>query len=462
MCVLFGVSLEEFSQLADGGSINISAPAAPVPTVAPTAPAAPAPTVAPSASTAPAAVVAGNGKNNLLITILIVVLCVAIVVSAIVGVAVTVVKPFLGGYAGDDTSGKNVYEKVNPSVFCITVKTENETLGGSGFFIDNNGTAVTNYHVIEGIKEAKVKLYNGEDYEVDKILGHDTVRDIAVIHVKAPKTLPVKLANSDRISTGDKVYAIGYPESFVLGTMDSTMTDGIISKTSYSVGGVRYIQSTVDITHGNSGGVLLNASGEVIGITTAGIGLGNVTYMNLSVPSNVINGVKRNLDMSVEDYASKYSKKITVTYMLDGMKFTVKTIYAAESVPSLTVDLTPLGEDYSDCEFLGWYADGKYAEPFDFNSDVAEKDITLYGKLRFKKTVVEYSVQGNEVGTVESETVQAGKSFTLLKNTYTKTGYNFLGWKIDGKSYAPGDVVTVDGTVRKLTVEADWTGIIYT
>lgn len=454
ICALFGVSLEEFSQLADGGVSDTSAPAVTeVPATTPVL-------------AAPAAAVADSRRKYLWVIILVVVLYVLIVASSIIGVGLTVVKPLFNGLFGSGgdggTSGKTVYERVNPSVFCITVQTEDNTLSGSGFFIGSDGTAVTNYHVIDGIKSAKVKLYDGEEYEVDKILGHDTVRDIAIIHVNASKTPYVKLADSDRISTGDKVYAIGYPESFVLGSLDSTMTDGIISKTSYSVGGVRYIQSTVDITHGNSGGVLLNAKGEVIGITTAGIDLGSITYMNLSVPSNAIKGVKRNIDMSVENYAAEYSRRITVTYILDGMNFAVKTVCAAESVPNLAVDFTALGEEYSDCIFLGWYADSGYAEPFDFKSAVAAEDFTLYGKLRFKKTVVEYSLQSDTVVTEEGDTLRPGESFTLPENKYVRTGFNFSGWKIDGKSYAPGDEINVEGTVRKLTVEADWTGVVYT
>lgn len=461
MCALFGVTIEEFLRLTEGGVLNLSAAVqpekaeeTPAEVVAPVLSAAP-------AEQAPAAVAADGLGKRLRIIVVTVVLCAILALTAIVsGIVVAVEKPSVRKGSGV-ASAKEIYAAVNPSVFCITVQTESDTLSGSGFFIDGSGTAVTNYHVIDGIRSAKVKLYNGEEYDVDKILGHDTVRDIAVIHVNAGRTTPAKLADSDRINTGDTVYAIGYPESFVLGSLDSTMTDGIISKTSYSVGGVSYIQSTVDITHGNSGGVLLNARGEVIGITTAGIDLGNVSYMNLSVPSNAINKVKRDINLSVENYAARYSKKINVTYILDGRIFAAKTICGAESAPRLEVDLTALGNNYADCEFLGWFADDGFTVPFDFDGEVTA-DVTLYGKLRFKETTVRYAGGNGAQGSMTSNTVKAGESFTLPENGFKRTGYNFAGWKIDGQNYAVGDKVTVDGSLRELLAEAEWAGVRYT
>ncbi len=457
MCSLFGVTMEEFLRLADGGELKTCAPAQPEPTVT----AAP---VVSAVTASPAPAPHAQRKIKPWVIILIVAVVTLYVVSAVVGIVLTVTRNPFGWFKRPSSGGgKGIYEKVNPSVFCITVQTENDTLGGSGFFIDSNGTAVTNYHVIEGIRSAKVKLYDGKEYDVDRILGHDTVRDVAIIHVNATWTSPVKLADSNSISTGSTVYAIGYPESFVLGSLDSTMTDGIISKTSYTLGGVNYIQSTVDITHGNSGGVLINTDGEVIGITTAGIDLGNVTYMNLSVPSNVIKSVKRDINLSVENYAAKYSKKITVTYMLDGSVYARKTVCAAESVPCLTVDLTGLGEKYFDCEFLGWFADDKYSVKFDFEAEVVgDENFTLYAKLRFKETDIVYTGGSGAVGTMRGETVKADESFTLSENSFIRTGYKFVSWEINGKSYAAGDKVVVDGSVRELSVKAEWTGISYT
>ncbi len=455
MCGLFGITMEEFLRLADGGELKTSATAQPEQTVQ-TPPAAFAETV-PAAAPA-----AARRKIKPWLIVLIVSVVTIYVASIITGIVLFASKdPF--GWFKHGSPGDGIYEKVNPSVFCITVQTENDTIGGSGFFIDSKGTAVTNYHVIEGIKSAKVKLSDGKEYEVDKILGHDTVRDIVIIHVNAGRTTPVKLANSDRISTGSTVYAIGYPESFVLGSLDSTMTDGIISKTSYSVGGLDYIQSTVDITHGNSGGVLVNTRGEVIGITTAGIDLGNVTYMNLSVPSNAIKQVKRNINLPVSNYASKFNRKITVTYMIDGETFAKKTVCAGDTVPCLTIDFTTLDDKYSSCEFLGWYADDKYNTKFDFNAEATgNNDFTLYAKLRFKATEIVYAGGSGAVGTVRGERVAAGESFTLPENNFTRSGYKFIGWEVNGQNYAVGDKVTVEGTAGELTVNARWTGISYT
>ncbi len=444
MCALFSVTVEEFLKAAEVGEAEQPAEAVAEAEFSPL----------PAAEPACAAVGNGGGisarnpNNKLWIIIVVCVLGFLISATAIIVPTVLLV-------GNRNLSADKIYAKVNPSVFCITVETEHAKLGGSGFFIDNRGTAVTNYHVIEGIISAEVKLSDGRIFDVDRVVGHDVTRDIAIIHVNVQKSVPAELADSNNIRQGDKVYAIGYPQQFVLGSQDSTLTDGIISKTSYTVEGMSYIQSTVDITHGNSGGVLVNTKGKVIGVTTAGVGLDNITYMNMSVPINAVKSVDRGINLPIKEYAEKYSVKITVTYMIDGKVYASREIFKSDKAPQLSPEVS---DDY---EFLGWYEDEELSIPFDF-SVAPEKDAAIYAKCRFKNCTFLFDGGEDAAGKTESVTVRAGESAVLPANGFAREGFKFIGWECDGVNYSVGDSLGTDGSRGKITVSARWAGVKYT
>jgi S1-C subfamily serine protease len=170
---------------------------------------------------------------------------------------------------------------------------------GSGFVIDKAGHIVTNYHVIEGARSVSVSFSNSESMKA-RIVGSDPSTDVAVlqvnVHSRALKPLP--LGNSDDVHVGDSVVAIGNP----LG-LDRTVTSGIVSALQrviaapdgqYSIDHV--IQTDAALNHGNSGGPLLDADGEVIGVnsqiqsdTGSNIGLG------FAVPINTVKTVAAQL-----------------------------------------------------------------------------------------------------------------------------------------------------------------------
>ncbi len=145
---------------------------------------------------------------------------------------------------------------------------------GSGFIISPDGYIVTNDHVIGDAREIVVTLSTGEKYKA-KAVGKDPVSDIAVLKIDAKKELPyLKLGDSDDIFIGEWAIAMGNPFGlFELGNQP-TVTVGVISAVKmnlHSVGGRIYrdmIQTDAAINSGNSGGPLLNALGEVIGINT--------------------------------------------------------------------------------------------------------------------------------------------------------------------------------------------------
>ena len=156
---------------------------------------------------------------------------------------------------------------------------------GSGFIIDEDGSILTNNHVVEKADEIKIKTASGKEYDA-KVVGRDPKTDIALIKItpdgKALKA--AKLGDSDAIRVGDWVMAVGNP--FGLG---NTVTAGIISAKGRIIGAGPYddfLQTDAAINPGNSGGPLFNMNGEVVGINTAivaqGQGIGFATPISMA------------------------------------------------------------------------------------------------------------------------------------------------------------------------------------
>lgn len=142
---------------------------------------------------------------------------------------------------------------------------------GSGFIWDEFGHIITNYHVIKGASQARVRLSNGQDYKA-VLVGADPMHDLAVLKIKPVLGVmkPVAIGSSKDLKVGQFVYAIGNPFG-----LDWTMTIGIISaldRVLYEENGVKIkhiIQTDAAINPGNSGGPLLDSAGRVIGVNTA-------------------------------------------------------------------------------------------------------------------------------------------------------------------------------------------------
>jgi S1-C subfamily serine protease len=168
---------------------------------------------------------------------------------------------------------------------------------GSGFVIDKAGHIVTNYHVVEGARSVEVSFSNNESMKA-KIVGTDPSTDVAVLQVVAHSRAltPLSLGNSDLVHVGDSVVAIGNPFGY-----DRTVTAGIVSAlqrviqapNSYSIDHV--IQTDAALNKGNSGGPLLNANGNVIGvnsqISTGNSGSSGNVGVGFAVPINTVTTV---------------------------------------------------------------------------------------------------------------------------------------------------------------------------
>ncbi len=187
-----------------------------------------------------------------------------------------------------------LFKQWSPSVVTIFVKKGAQQGGGTGFLIDETGTIVTNHHVIEGAEFARIKFQNGASYETIEVLVDDSSVDLAILSIDLKKPVeggaapsdakPIQLGDSEKITVGERAIAIGNP----LG-LEHTLTDGLISaRRLYE--GRQWIQISVPISPGNSGGPLFNMRGEVVGIITAQIGgaFARAQNLNLAVPVNEV------------------------------------------------------------------------------------------------------------------------------------------------------------------------------
>ncbi|MDD6187976.1 MAG: trypsin-like peptidase domain-containing protein [Clostridiales bacterium] len=204
----------------------------------------------------------------------------------------------IGMSIGGELDGAEIYERCIDAVFSISFY-ENETglqlnepiANASGFFISQDGVAVSNYHAFANSSVAVITLNNGEKYRVTEILSYDKLTDLVVFRVSST-SLDMKLnsffpcleyVHSDNVRNGETVYAIGSPL-----TLSGTITSGIVSYKNREVQGFGnpMIQNTAAISQGNSGGVLVNAYGQAIGSTCAYFINGH--SLNLAIPLNIL------------------------------------------------------------------------------------------------------------------------------------------------------------------------------
>jgi len=185
-----------------------------------------------------------------------------------------------------------VVERVTPGVVQI-ITPDGGT--GSGFIISSNGRVVTNEHVVGSYRRVTMRIH-GADSRDGRVLGVDAIADLAIVDIDGGGGFTVlDMGDSDDISIGEEVVAVGCPISDMLGE-SPTITRGVASSVRKS-GGVEYIQTDAAVNPGNSGGPLFNGAGEVIGVNTfvirdIGWEGGDMQGINLAVS---INEVKKRL-----------------------------------------------------------------------------------------------------------------------------------------------------------------------
>ena len=165
---------------------------------------------------------------------------------------------------------------------------------GSGFFISANGEIVTNYHVIAGAYRIKVKHYDGTVYEATQITGFDPSNDLVVLKIDLKDNSYLNIS-TDELETGDPVYALGSP----LG-VDNVFTSGIVSNPSKNINGINMVVFTAPISTGNSGGPLVNARGEVVGVNNQIADNGQ--NLNFAIVGQKIADMSKDLEKSIEEF----------------------------------------------------------------------------------------------------------------------------------------------------------------
>jgi putative serine protease PepD len=202
-------------------------------------------------------------------------------------------------------SVSDIYQRTQKGVVEITVTTtpqstnpfggqQTQQAQGSGFVYDSNGRIITNQHVVEGATSISVRFWNGKTYKAE-VVGSDASTDLAVIKVDAPASVltPLTLADSNAVGVGDNVVAIGSPFG-----LENTVTSGIVSALhrqmtspdNFSI--ADSIQTDAAINHGNSGGPLLNADGQVIGVNgQIESDSGGNDGVGFAIPSNTVKSI---------------------------------------------------------------------------------------------------------------------------------------------------------------------------
>lgn len=201
---------------------------------------------------------------------------------------------------------QKLIKRVDPSVVKIyTIDGKNEYASqGSGIFITNNGVCISNYHVLIGAKKAIVITASGKKFEISKIIDYSKENDLIKFKVdlKGEISSPV-IINEILPSKGENVFAVGYPNGFVM-EGESTITPGIISGFREE-NGLKLIQTNTPFTHGSSGGGLFNSTGKFIGVTSG-------TYatdikdrhanMNKVIPVYLVKKLTRNLNLTLSGF----------------------------------------------------------------------------------------------------------------------------------------------------------------
>ena len=201
---------------------------------------------------------------------------------------------------GQELSTQEIAALVGPAVVGIeNVGTSNfyyyqtnTTLGsGSGVIISDDGYIVTNFHVIENATKLNITLSTGEKYQA-KVVGYDDESDLALLKIDGKDLPNATFGDSSRVTVGDRAIAIGNP----LGTeLMGTVTQGIISAVNRNVRvdnrTMTLIQTDAAINSGNSGGALINAYGEVIGINSVKMAASGVEGLGFAIPSNTVKSI---------------------------------------------------------------------------------------------------------------------------------------------------------------------------
>ena len=296
-------------------------------------------------------------------------------------------------------------------LYCYDYDKKEVTSHGCGFFIDENGTFVTNAHVVEKAYSVKARVHTGEFYDVDAIYSYSINNsDYAICSISGYSSVPVEFDSEPTL--GEKVYALGYPGS----VFRFYASEGEVVNTEREALSVTYLENTAVIYPGNSGGILANADGEVLGIVTGSLTGGEF----LAIPySEFAADLEKREDAKTIFEKFHKTSAISLTEHNAPTFFKISTVSeSAQTPPKVTVSLRQE------------YVDGKSLV------DLAGASITV--------TVALIDENGNTVGNLlhfmfaSRQEMIDGETFTLDSSELPKGNF---GLRIVA---AVGDIITID------------------
>lgn len=188
---------------------------------------------------------------------------------------------------GPELTAQEIYQRVNPSVVTVLSQLDGSVSVGTGVIFRSDGYILTNHHVLAGGRDCSITLDTGQSYEARYVAG-DERNDLAVLKVELTGLPAATFGDSDQLAVGDRVYAIGNPLGVEL---RGTLTDGIVSAINRDVWvdgrTMTLIQTNAALNSGNSGGPLINAYGQVVGINTIKMSssYSNIEGLGFAIPS---------------------------------------------------------------------------------------------------------------------------------------------------------------------------------
>jgi Do/DeqQ family serine protease len=343
-------------------------------------------------------------------------------------------------------------------------RTPDQMGAGSGVIISNDGYVITNNHVVQGASQVQV-TFNDRNIQTAKVVGTDPSTDIAVLKIEGKDFPYMTLGNSDNVKLGQWVLAVGYPLN-----LDATVTAGIISAKSRNLGMNErssktnavesYLQTDAAVNPGNSGGALVNAQGELIGINAAiASPTGSYAGYSYAIPSN--------LAMKVASDIIKYGevqRGYLGTSLVDFNRINEKT---AEQLGLSSGDFrNAKGVIVADV-VAGSGAANAGLKKGDFITIINGMAVNSVSQLteqvaRFHpgdKVSVEY-IRNGRPNTVSVELRNLSGSTSINKNSSGTMAFSGLGLKNLGKSEAAkmgaeGGIVVTDVTAGSLAQKAN-------
>jgi serine protease Do len=219
--------------------------------------------------------------------------------------------------SGKTLTPKDIVQRSSPAIVRVEAQGPEGEQFGTGFIVDKSGVVATNFHVIAGTSEIKIKLHDGSHYPVLHVLNVDPMRDLVIVKFKPDRPMPtLRIGDSSKVATGEKIVAIGNP----LGVFENTVSEGLISSirevcsqsdvnsnNPSCPGELTLLQISAPISQGSSGGPLFNQVGDVVGITTAIIAQGQL--INFAMPANYLKPlIAKQEPIALEDFAKATRK----------------------------------------------------------------------------------------------------------------------------------------------------------